>query len=1044
MPEPMNLMKIEEEILSWWKAQNTYHKVKEKGKKGRLFYFLDGPPYTSGKVHIGTAWNKSLKDAVIRYKRMCGFNVYDRAGYDMHGLPIEHKVEAKFGIRHKDEIPTFGVERFVRECEKFSLENMQLIKRLGVWMDFENAYTPITEESIEAIWWLIKKVHEQKRLYQGERALSWCPNCATALAKHELEYSDVTDTSVYLRFKLKSNPQESFLVWTTTPWTIPFNLCLVVHPDFLYVKCKVDDQIWIIAKDLAEKVIGELMGKSYTVVDEVYGREFLGIEYVAPFSDAFKQIAVAKKTQPKIYTVLLSSEYINLEDGTGVVHFAPGCGESDYELCQRHGIKPFNLLDENGVYPEHPLFGGLVAKKNDKEFAELMKKNGSLIHQLPYLHSYAHCWRCKSAIIYRTTKQWFFHVEDLKEKMVYENKTAIHWIPQSGFNAFDAWLTNLRDNSITKQRYWGTPLPVWQCTTCSYFEVLATKKEIERKSGITLKNLHKPWIDEATYPCEQPACNGMMKRIADVMDVWIDPGCASWICVNYPREKQLFEKLFPAEFILEGKDQIRGWFNVLMVCSMLAFGKISFRNVYMHGFVQDAQGRKMSKSLGNIISPYEVIDKYGADAFRFYMIGGARAGLDFNYNVEELEAKMRSLNVLWNLHHYLMDLCSLHHIKPAKLETLSAEFGAEERYMRQLNALTIRKATDLFEQYEVDSVLAHVESLFLSLSRDYIQWKRESVSAGEDIECVISTLWQTLHNSIVMLAPFCPMLTEKIYQNLKIAFGLPDESVHMMSWPSVQSTPIDPELQSRVGLAKEAIGGILAAREKLNLGIRWPLKEAVIVAAKPESIAALEELQELIMRQTNIKQVHIVSVFDKLTYSIKPDYKQLGPDFGKKAPAIIAKLLIESSQTILSHIEREGYFSLAADGETYKIVKEHLIVEQQVEPPFVLSQTPQFSIYVSGERTDVLEAEGYAREIMRRFQQLRKSMGLSKPNVIIAYLRCSSELAERLKPWKEPIAKRISASTFDFGERLPVRHFNNHEDQAIKKEMFSFYAQQVH
>lgn len=1047
MAEPLNLVTVEQEILSWWKVHKTYEKVKAKNKKNKLFYFLDGPPYTSGKVHIGTAWNKVLKDSVLRYKRMQGFNVYDRAGYDMHGLPIEHKVEAKFGIKNKDEIPKFGVEKFVRECEKFSLENMEAMNkdfmRLGVWMDFEHAYMPITEQSIEAIWWLIAQVHQQERLYAGNRPMTWCPTCASALAKHELDYIELKEPSIYFKFPLEGQQHTYLLIWTTTPWTIPFNEFIMVNPNVNYVWAKVGKDTFVIAKDLADHVFKDLLKESYTIIRECKGAELEALSYAHPYSKELPQQLAMKKKAPKMYTVILSAEFVDTNAGTGLVHAAAGTGVgADYEVAHANKIPAWSEVDDNGAFlPSMGPFAGLRAKFDDAKIIHLFEDRELILAKEKYTHEYPHCWRCHKPAIFKTTTQWFFHVEDLKEKMIHENKTNIAWVPESGFNAFDAWLTNLRDNSITKQRYWGTPLPVWQCTLCKHFEVLSTKKDIEKKSGITLLNLHKPWIDEATYPCSQ--CKGTMKRIPDVMDVWIDPGCASWISVNYPQEKELFNHLFPADFILEGKDQIRGWFNVLMVCSMLAFKNISFKNVYMHGFVQDALGRKMSKSLGNIISPYEVIDKYGADAFRFYMIGGARAGLDVNYNIEELEAKHRSLNVLWNLHHYLLDLCKLHNVNPTKINLLPGQIGTEEIFMQNLCTISIQKATKHFDNYEIDNVPAVIENLFLSLSRDYIQWKRDAVSEGEDIEVILSTVWNAYLTALTMLAPFCPMITEKIYLNLKQAFGLSLESIHLHQWPVPSKTAVDIELTNTVNLAKEAIGGILAAREKLALGIRWPLKEVFIVPKKKEAITQLQHIEDLIMRQTNVKTIHLVSTFNRLKQSIKPDYKQLGPDFGKKAPMIIAKLSSEDPHTVLDHINKEGYFAFTVDGVPIKIVTKHLIIEQTVESPFVLAQTSQFSIYASGERTDALEAEGYSREIMRRFQQLRKHMGLEKSNSVIAYLQASKEAVDMLKPWKDQIAKRIGAVTFTIGERDPVRQLTHKEEQPIKKENFVFYATKV-
>src|SRR3989338_398926 len=688
-------LEIEPRILEFWQSNKIREKINERNKGGKPFYFLDGPPYTSGKIHLGTAWNKSLKDSLMRFKRMQGFDVFYRACYDMHGLPIEHKVEAKFGIKDKDEIPGFGVERYIEECRKFSLENMKIMnedfQKLGVWMDFEDTYTPITVESIEAIWWLLKKAHEQRRLYKGKKPMTWCPTCATALAKHELEYEDLHEASIYFKFELKQEKNTFLIIWTTTPWTIPFNQFIMVNPELAYVKVEVENknkkEKWIIAEVLAEHAITELCEKeNYKIIETFKGNALEGKEYLHPYHKELPQQLEMKKSSPKMYTVTLTREYVDTSAGSGLVHAAAGTGVgADYEVAHTNQIVPWSEIDDNGYYLKTMgPFSGLRAKFEDKKIIDMFEQRGLIAGKEQYKHDYPHCWRCHKPAIFKTTSQWFFKVEDLKDEMIQKNRDEINWIPLSAFNAFDSWLNNLRDNSITKQRYWGTPLPVWECSNeaCEYFEVLSNKNEIEVKSGIKLKDVHKPWIDEAVYKCpkcSQKKCVGEMRRVPDVMDVWIDPGCISWTALGYPKKEELFNHYFPADFILEGKDQIRGWFNVLMVCSMLGMRRISFKNVYMHGFVQDSLGRKMSKSLGNVISPEEVISKYGADTFRFYAIGGAKPMLDLNYNFEDMKLKHKNLTVVWNLHKLLIDMKESYGLDLVTLTKLHTNL--EDRYI---------------------------------------------------------------------------------------------------------------------------------------------------------------------------------------------------------------------------------------------------------------------------------------------------------------------------------------------------------------------------
>ena len=597
---PYDFKTIEPEILQFWEKKNILDKARKKNKNKDPFYFLEGPPYTSGKVHLGTAWNKSLKDMVLRYKRMQGYNVWDRSGYDMHGLPTEHATMKKYKLKDKADILKLGLEKFTTYCKKVSLENMKAMNkdfiREGVWMDFDNAYQSIKPEFIEGVWWMVKKAHENKRLYEGLRTIHWCPSCQTALAKHELLYKEITDNSIYLKLPVKGKKNTFLLVWTTTPWTLPLNLGIMANPEVDYVKAKVENETWILAKPLAKHVIEVITENKFTIEETFKGKKLEGTKYTHPLYDELsKYYKDIEKVSKKAFTVVMSKEYVDTESGTGLVHMAPGCGPEDYDVGHRNGIPPLNMLDEQGFYPKDTkAYAGIQAKSEDHKFIELFEKANSLIASSKVAHDYAHCDRCKTAVIFRATKQWFFKVEDLKKKMIAENK-KIKWQPKAAFNAFNSWLENLRDNSITKQRFWGTPIPIWRCNMCNNYDVIGSRAELKQLAGKLPKDLHKPFIDEITYKCD---CGGEKTRLPDILDVWLDAGSASWNCLDYPQEEDRFKNLFPADFILEGNDQIRGWFNLLMVASMITMEKISFKSCYMHGMVNDAKGRKMSKSEG--------------------------------------------------------------------------------------------------------------------------------------------------------------------------------------------------------------------------------------------------------------------------------------------------------------------------------------------------------------------------------------------------------------------------------------------------------------
>ena len=1033
-------LKLEPEIMEFWKANDIYQKAKSKNSGKKKFYFLDGPPYTSGKIHLGTAWNKPMKDMVLRYRRMKGLDVWDRAGYDMHGLPVELKVEKKLGIKFKDEIPKFGVAKFIEECKKFALDNLQIMNkdflRLGVWMDFENPYMSITSEFIEGEWWLIKKAHENGRLYEGGKSMQWCSHCATSLAKHELEYENVEDDSIFVKFPVEGKENEFLVIWTTTPWTIPFNLGVMAHPEFDYVKVKIKgaDEKWIVAKGLANVFISGVAEKEYEIVEEFKGEKLEGLSYVHPFADII-DYSELKKESPKVHTVVMSDEFVDLSSGSGLVHMAPGCGPEDYEVGKKNDIPPFNTIDEYAKFPDDMgELSGLYAKKDDKKFIEALEKRGALIASTKVQHDYAHCWRCKKPIVFRTTTQWFFKVEDLKEKMKEENK-KIKWVPEwAGSKQFDSWLDNLRDNGITRQRYWGTPIPIWRCSKCGEYDVIGSAKELKEKvekAGSELKelkDLHKPYIDEVKYKCK---CSGMKGRIPDIADVWVDAGTVSWNCINYPSDDKLFKEMYPADFILEGKDQIRGWFNLLLVASMVSMNRPSFKAVYMHGFVNDALGRKMSKSLGNIISPYEVIDKYGSDTFRYYAIGGANPGYDLNYNFDDVKVKRRNIEVLWNVHNFLLD-----YSRQVKLPSKMPKLSSEEKYIISKLNSAVKKVTMLYEEYKLNEIPTEIENLFLELSRTYMQLVREKSSTGEDSEkeAVMWAIYHVLLDSLKMFATIAPFVSEAIYQNLKKGFDLKEESIHLLDWPSCSEKDIDEKLENRMENCQLIIQAVLAGREKAKLGVRWPLSEAVVVTKDDDVKESVKELKGIIMQQCNIRDIKVADEFEHVKKQVKLDHGKIGSAFASMTPKIIAKLASESSESITTHLDKHGKFTVKIEGEAIEIQPEVFIITRETEKPYVEGEFKQGFVYLNTTQNEELENEGFARELMRRVQQMRKNAGLVKTQMVEMFI--VTENVEILKEWQEAIKEKVGAEKFDFSADKPAKEYFNKDTAKIKDKEF--------
>ena len=1012
--------KIEEEIIEFWKKNNIYQIVRDSTKGKKPFYFLQGPPYTSGKLHAGHAWNNSMKDSVLRYKQMNGFEVWDRAGYDMHGIPTASKVQKELNLKTKEDIEKYGLAKFAKACINFSKKHAKVMNedlfRLGIWMDYENAYMPIEEDWIESVWWLIKRAEEEGRLYEGKKTMTWCPTCETALAKHECEYKKVKDKSIYVKFKIREKENEYLLIWTTTPWTIPFNLAVMVNPEIDYIKAKVENEVWIIAKELADSLIKDKLEKDYTILEEFKGKDLEHLEYAHPFENEIKDYKKLKQNHEKVHTVLLSKEYVTTEAGTGLVHCAPGCGPEDYEVGHKNNIPPYNEVGHTGKFNSGMgKFTNLIAKKDDNKFIDELENLGALITTEIVEHDYAHCERSNDPVIFRTTNQWFFKVEDLKEKMISYNK-KIHWVPKTVENSYISWLENLRDNSITKQRFWGTPVPIWKCTKCKEYKVISTKKELESLSNKKLENLHRPWIDKIMVPCK---CGETMKRIPDILDVWIDAGVASWACLYFPKRKDLFEKLFPADFILEAREQVRGWFNLLMIASIIGLDKIPFKNVYAHGMLTDVDGVKMSKSLGNVISPYEIIEKYGADTLRLYF-SQTNAGEDISFSWDEMDVKKRNLMILWNTFNYLMEYSKSQKIDPTKLPK---DLEIEEKYIISRLNSTIKKVTELYEFYELDKIPSEIENLFLDLSRNYMQYTRDKIQKKPEL--VLSTIYKVLLDTIKMLSTISPFVTEKIFLELKKEFNLKEESISLCDWPKYDKKKINKDLEEEVRFADQIIKSGLSAREKIKTGVRWPLKNITVVSNSDAAERTIKNLKELIKSKLNIKDILYEKTFSGARLEIVPNYSQIGKDFQKDS-LIIRK---ELNDDLLTELNEKGTLKI----NKFELNKSHIIVKEHLPENLVSSEFNRGKVILETEVNEELEKEGFARELMRRIQDIRKENDLKKQDKI--NLAIISELD--ISKWGDMIKSKVGANNLDFEKKLyPIK-----DKLEIKSKKFEIYIE---
>ncbi|WXG45144.1 MAG: isoleucine--tRNA ligase [Candidatus Atabeyarchaeum deiterrae] len=866
IPKQLSLRELEQRTLEEWRVNKIYEKAKEKLKGKPRFNFIDGPPYTTGSIHLGTAWNKIMKDIVLRFKRMRGFEVNDTPGYDMHGLPIEVKVEQELNIKSKKEIET-NVVKFVEKCREFALSNLdtmsQQFSELGVWMDWKKPYMTLSDSYIEGIWKTIKLAYDRGYVYRGVKVLEVCPRCETALARHEHEYHTVTDVSIFVKFKIKSRPNEFLLVWTTTPWTLPANLAVMVHPDFEYVKAKVGTEVWVIAKAMATTLLQGVFEKNFEVLEEFKGMDLEGLKYEHPLVQEVPIQAELDKKYKKAHTVVLSADYVTLEQGTGLVHCAPGHGPEDFEVGKQNGLPPFSPLDVSKFSSEGGKYAGMFPKKADELIINDLEHKGLLVYKGTIEHEYAHCWRCKSPLLFQATSQWFIKVVSLKDEM-HKMNSETSWVPDwAGHQWFKNWIDGLQDWCISRQRYWGAPLPMWICDKCGHVEVLGSKQELVAKSGKTPKELHRPWVDEATWKCEQCHGKGTKRRISDVLDVWLDSGSCIWATLPVTTGMADYDDWKELDFIIEGKEQIRGWFNSLMCSSMVAYGRWPYKSVYMHGFMCDEQGREMHKSLGNYIEPSEVIPKHGVESYRFYVSKSAPPGEDIRFNWKDVADTERFLNITWNVYVFASTFMAEAGFNPGKVRSTKVQLLPEDKWILSRTNSVVKQITNELDGYQIPTVTRLLQDLIVKdLSRWYIRLIRARTwvtTSGPSKTAALNTLFNVLEKLTYILAPITPILAEALYQSLvRPTMANPPESVHLCEWPKHSEELINTDLEAKMDHVREIVEGTLAIRQEAKVKLRWPCRRLVIVPKEKEWVD-IRELLEVVRDQASVKEVHILS-----------------------------------------------------------------------------------------------------------------------------------------------------------------------------------------
>lgn len=1009
-----DFLEIEKDMEIFWNDEAIYSKINSLREKGPKYSFLDGPPYCSGRIHLGTAWNKVIKDTLLRFKSMNGYNLRRQAGWDTHGLPIEHKVEELMNIKTKKEIEEdIGIANFVSKCKEFALKNKdemtEQFKKMGVWMDWENPYITLDPKYMESCWWTIKRAYEKDLLVNDLRVITWCPRCETALAAAEIDYANKDDPSIYVKFPLEGEDNTFVLVWTTTPWTLPANLAICVNPDFDYAYIESDGETYILAEALVDSLFEE-----YELLKVVKGEELLGKDYIYPLAN---EVPKQKEFPHKIYP----GDHVELEEGTGCVHTAPGHGPEDFEIGKKYSLEIFCPVDELGDFDKDAgKYYGKFVKDADSEIIEDLTANGFIFKEGTVNHRYGGCWRCDTPVIYRATKQWFLKVTDIKDKMLAEID-KVDWVPKwAGESRFHDWVANARDWTISRQRYWGIPIPVWICPDCGKMEVIGSIAELKEKSigeiNCTDEEIvHRPYVDEVEFNC---SCGSKMQRIPDVLDVWIDSGVAGWASLYYPNETKLFEEWAPYDFITEGHDQTRGWFYSQLGCGVIALDRVPYERVLMHGFTLDENGKKMSKSLGNVVSPEEVIEKYGADVLRFYLLWATKPWDDLKFNWDEVNNIKKMFNILWNVYVFSSTYMSLDNFNPNEINDYTLR-DEDKWILSRANSLAKDVAEDIDKLFYHKATRRINNFILEDLSRWYVRLIRGRTWVEKDDPDKLGayySLYQALKILITVMAPITPFITEKIYKNLVLSIDENAlESVHMLDWEYDESL-IDKDLEAQMDVVREIIEAAARARDIARYKLRWPISELTVVSSNDEVLDAAISLKGVILDQSNTKEVLSDSEFKDLNFIAKPNLKTLGPKL-RQDMGIVNKFLANADgNEIKSEIEDNSKLIIEEGDKTIELSEGDVLFESELPEDIVSSDFNDGVVFLNTKLSPEIYSEAMARELIRRVQDMRKDLDLDVEAYIDVSVSCSDKFKSYIDKQIDFISNEIRAKSLNFNE----------------------------
>ncbi len=1010
----LDVVAMENAVLKFWKKQEIFKKTTEQRQGKPEYVFYEGPPTANGRPGVHHVLARAFKDMFPRYKIMRGYHVSRRGGWDTHGLPVEIEVEKQLGFKNKQQIEEYGIDKFNELCKKSVFNYIQewekLTDRIAFWVDLDEAYVTYTNDYIESVWWILKRFWEKDLLFKGYKIVPYCPRCGTPLSDHEvaLGYDETVDPSVFVRFPLVDKPDTSLLVWTTTPWTLPANVAVAAHPDVDYVTVERENKEKIIlAKSLVEKAF---RGEEVKTIDSFKGKKLKGMKY----QPLFKFVTLDK---PAHYVVL--GDFVTTEDGTGLVHQAPAFGAEDMEMAKQHDLPVLLTVQPDGTFiSEVTPWRGMFVKDADPHIIKDLEARGLLFRSEKYTHTYPFCWRCSTPLLYYARESWYIRTSAKKDRLVSLNKT-INWVPEHIKNGrFGNWLENNIDWSLSRERYWGTPLPVWECDGCKHRECVGSVKELSEKAEKDLSelDLHRPYVDEISWKCEK--CGGKMNRVKDLIDVWFDSGAMPYAQWHYPFEnKDKFEAQYPADYICEAVDQTRGWFYSLHAISTLLNDQVAFKNVICLGHIQDAEGRKMSKSLGNIVQPWDVINLHGADALRWYLFTATPPGQERRFSSDLVGEVVRSFTLtLWNVYSFFVTYANLD--KPQAL-TVTAPTNELDRWLlSELNVL-VRDVTKAYDEYDVTNATRPVEKFVETLSTWYVRrsrrrfWKNDS---SADKQAAYSTLYTALVTVAKLIAPAMPFIAEELYQNLVRSIDeTQPESVHIAEWPQVMEEFIDESLNKEMQLVMKLVSLGHSARQKANRKVRQPLAEAAFSVGNLNERNVLMKNADVIQDELNVKRVRLLdAATEAVSHTVKPLPKQLGQKYGNKFPALQKAILAMNPEEVAAKLQANQPVEVKLDGETYAILADEVEVKALAKEGFAVAEEGAYVAALVTDLTPELIAEGLAREFVRRVQDLRKTADLDVADRIELFVEASAGLKSAIEAHKDYITAETLTTKLSF------------------------------